>query len=92
MLYLTRRLGEAVVINNEIEVQVVELRGRTVKLGFSFPTTASIMRKEVFEQVRAENEAAAKGALEGLPAEDLQTISIDLGQAGTPDTKRRGSA
>lgn len=70
MLYLTRRQGEAVIINNEITVRVVELRGRTVKLGFSFPASASVLREEVFVQIRAANEAASRSAvgLAGWPA------------------------
>ncbi len=58
MLYLTRKVGEAVVINNEIEVRVVELRGRTVKLGFVFPQHASVLREEVFAEVTAANREA----------------------------------
>jgi len=62
MLYLTRRQGEAVIINNEITVRVVELRGRSVKLGFSFPPGASVLREELFVQIRAANEAASRSA------------------------------
>jgi carbon storage regulator len=62
MLYLSRRVGEAVIINNAIEVRVVEVRGKTVKLGLSFPADASVLREEVFVQVRRENEAAAEAA------------------------------
>lgn len=64
MLYLTRRAGEAVIINNAIEVRVVEVRGRIVRLGFRFPPDATVMREEVFVQIRAENEAAAQAAAE----------------------------
>ena len=62
MLYLSRRAGEAVIINNAIEVRVVEVRGRTVKLGFRFPADSSVLREEVFLQIQAENEAAARDA------------------------------
>ena len=62
MLYLTRRPGEAVIINNEIEVRVVELKGRTVKLGFTFPADASVVREEVFLQIKQANEQAAADA------------------------------
>lgn len=64
MLYLTRRAGEAVIINNSIEVRVVEVRGRTVKLGFEFPPGSTVLREEIFRQVQAENEAAAAAARE----------------------------
>ena len=62
MLYLNRRAGEAVIVNNAIEVRVVEVWGRTVRLGFSFPPDVSVLREEVFLQIRAGNEAAARTA------------------------------
>jgi carbon storage regulator len=61
MLYLSRKVGEAIIINNSIELQVVEVRGRTVKLGFNFPPDASVLRKEIFDKIREENMAAAGG-------------------------------
>jgi carbon storage regulator len=66
MLYLNRKAGEAVIINHTIEVRVVEVRGRTVKLGFSFPADASVLREEVFATVSGANRAAAE-ALRRLP-------------------------
>jgi len=66
MLYLTRKVGEAVIINHEIEVRVVELRGRTVKLGFVFPSQASVLREEVFLELEAANRAAADGDLDAV--------------------------
>jgi carbon storage regulator len=59
MLYLTRKIGESIIINNSIELTVMEVRGRTVKLGFVFPPEASILRKEIHEKIMAENLAAA---------------------------------
>jgi carbon storage regulator len=66
MLYLTRKVGEAVIINHEIEVRVVEVRGRTVKLGLVFPAEASVLREEVFLEVEAANRAAAAGDVEAV--------------------------
>ncbi len=62
MLYLTRKIGESVVINGDIEVTVIEVRGRSVRLGFTFPPSASVLRREIFERVQDENRAAADGA------------------------------
>lgn len=62
MLYLTRKVGEAVVVNHEVEVRVVEVRGGTVKLGFTFPAHASVLREEIHRQISEENRAAAEGA------------------------------
>lgn len=70
MLYLTRKIGESVVINSDIEVTVIEVRGRSVRLGFNFPSNASVLRREIFERVQAENREAADAAsmLEELTA------------------------
>ncbi len=59
MLYLSRKIGESIVINNSIELTVVEVRGKSVKLGFVFPPDATVLRKEIHEKIMAENMAAA---------------------------------
>ena len=61
MLYLTRKVGEAVIINDTIELTVVEVRGKSAKLGFTFPPDASVLRKELHERIKLENVAAAAG-------------------------------
>ncbi len=83
MLYLTRRAGEAVIINNAIEVRVVEVRGMTVKLGFRFPPEASVLREEVFAQVRRENEAAAEAAAAGLTEAAADLVPLTSPRAGS---------
>jgi len=67
MLYLSRKPGEAVIVNASIEIRVVEVRGKTVKLGFSFPPEASVLRAEVVEAIKQENRAAVD-AVRALPA------------------------
>lgn len=59
MLYLTRKIGESVVINDTIEVTVVEVRGKAIKLGFTFPPEVSVLRREIHERIKEENRAAA---------------------------------
>ena len=59
MLYLTRKIGESVIINDEIEVTVIEVRGKSIKLGFTFPEHATVLRREIFERIQAEKRAAA---------------------------------
>ncbi len=59
MLYLTRKIGESVIINDNIEVTVVDIRGKSIKLGFTFPPEASVLRRELHDRVQAENRAAA---------------------------------
>ncbi len=64
MLYLTRKLGETVVINDTIEVTVVEVRKGSVKLGVTFPPEASVLRKEIVDKIRQENLEAARARAE----------------------------
>ena len=59
MLYLTRKIGESVVINEDIEVTVIDIRGKTIKLGFTFPASATVLRREIYECIQEENRAAA---------------------------------
>lgn len=68
MLYLTRKVGESVVINDNIEITVVEVRGKSAKIGFVFPSDVSVLRRELYEKIRAENFAAAQAAPDLLTA------------------------
>ena len=60
MLYLTRKIGESVIINNSIEMTIVEVKGRSVKIGFNFPAEATIMRKELHDKITSQNLEAAQ--------------------------------
>lgn len=60
MLYLTRKIGESIIINDDIEVTVVEVRGKSIKLGITFPPEASVLRRELHEKIQEENVTAAQ--------------------------------
>lgn len=60
MLYLTRRKGEKIIINNEIELEVIETKPKAVKLGFVFPSDCSVLRKEIYDVIKAENLSASE--------------------------------
>lgn len=79
MLYLSRKEGESIIINNTIELTVVEVRGRTVKLGFTFPPEASILRKELHDKIRQQNLAAAAHEADESA---FDSVEIDLGGGG----------
>ncbi len=66
MLALTRKKGESLILNNNIEVTVLEIRGDQVKLGVKAPREVPVYRKEVYLQIQKENEAAA--SVENLEA------------------------
>ena len=59
MLALTRKKGESLVINNDIEITILEIRGDQIKLGVSAPEEVPIYRKEVYAQIQQENRKSA---------------------------------
>lgn len=59
MLALSRKKDEAIIINNDIEITVIEIKGDQVKLGISAPKSVPIYRKEVYVQIQETNAAAA---------------------------------
>ena len=66
MLALSRKKGEALVINNNIEVTVLEVKGDQVKIGISAPKEVPIYRKEVYLQIQDSNKEAMQADLEAL--------------------------
>jgi carbon storage regulator len=70
MLFLTRKIGESVVINDNIEVTIVEVRGRSIKLGFDFPPDVTVLRRELLDKIQDENREAAGAAVDLLASSD----------------------
>jgi carbon storage regulator len=83
MLYLSRKIGESIVINNSIELTIVEIRGKTVKIGFDFPPEATVLRKEIYEKILAENMAAS-----GSGDVDFMEGDFDLSHLDSPPTDK----
>ena len=61
MLVLTRRIGERLRIGNDIELVVLEVHGRDVRLGVTAPPGVSIHREEIYRRIQDANRAAALG-------------------------------
>lgn len=70
MLALSRRKKESLIVNNNIEITVLEIKGDQVKLGISAPKDVSIYRKEIYLQIEEANKEAMK--MEGI--ENLQNL------------------
>ena len=66
MLALTRKKGESIVINNNIEISVLEIRGDQIKIGVSAPKDVPIYLKEVYLQIQEETKESMK--VDGLEA------------------------
>lgn len=85
MLLITRRSGEAIVINGTIEVKVLEVKSGRVKLGFEYPVGSTVFRKELFAKIQDENKAAAlavDSAVFGADIDVLGKVVRNLQQAG----------
>ena len=67
MLALSRKKNEALVINNNIEITILEVKGEQVKIGISAPKEVPIYRKEVYLQIQESNK-------EAMTAESLDAL------------------
>lgn len=66
MLALSRKKNEALIINNNIEITILEVKGDQVKIGISAPKEVPIYRKEVYIQIQDANKDAV--SVEGMEA------------------------
>lgn len=67
MLVLTRKPGETLMLGEDIQVKIVSVDGEQVKIGIEAPRAMKIYRREVYEAIQKENEAA-------LEASDLSVL------------------
>ena len=83
MLVLSRQRDETIMIGDDIEVTVVDIRGDKVRLGINAPKEISVHRKEVYDAIRRENRAAAQ-----VKPEDLPGSIGKIGPQKTPQQQR----
>jgi carbon storage regulator len=69
MLVLSRQRDETIMIGDDIEITVVDIRGDKVRLGINAPTRIAVHRKEVYEAIKAENQRASQ-----ISGADLNTL------------------
>ena len=62
MLILSRKINEKVVIGDDIIVSIIEIKGDQVRIGIDAPKMVKVFRQEVYDAIKAENEAALKSA------------------------------
>ena len=92
MLVLTRQRTQSVMIGNDVEMKVVDVRGDKVRLGFIAPNSVAIHRKEVYDEIVRENQSAARvhpedlaGAVQGKGTHDMDPFlraAIDEAKQG----------
>lgn len=99
MLVLSRQRDEIIMIGDDVEITIVDIRGDKVRIGITAPAHIPVHRKEVYEAIKRENYAASK-----IKPEDLDSVADDgskTSQSGTDKKvpqapksgrpKRRGS-
>lgn len=55
MLILTRRIGESIIIGDNILIMVLDVKGNQVRIGVNAPEEVSVHRKEIYERIQLEN-------------------------------------
>ena len=74
MLALSRKTNESIMLGNDIEITVLEIKGDQVKIGVNAPKSVSIFRKEIYLQIQEENKKAAEQNVDRETLENLFKI------------------
>lgn len=70
MLALSRKANESIIIGNDIEITILEVKGEQVKIGINAPKSVPVYREEVYAQIKEANKEAANDAV----AENLRNL------------------
>lgn len=68
MLVLSRQRDESIMIGDNVQITIVDIRGDKVRLGIIAPAEIPVHRKEVYDAIQRENRRAAEVSTEDLPA------------------------
>lgn len=91
MLTLTRRIGERIVIGDDVEVEVLSVQGGRVRLGIRAPRSLTVVRGELLDRVLGQNLEAsteAQGPMSWRPPADMPVVELPLGLYGMPQLTR----
>lgn len=97
MLILTRKLNESIMIGDQIEISIVDIRGDQVKLGIQAPKNIKVYRQEVYRAIQKENIEAVKSKPELIFSLDnlldkstgVQGTKINKSKNGEPGDKHK---
>ena len=70
MLALSRKQGESIMIGNDIEISILEIKGEQIKIGISAPKSIPVYRKEIYTQIQEAN----KETVNSLDIESLKKL------------------
>ncbi|RMF67388.1 MAG: carbon storage regulator [Calditrichaeota bacterium] len=83
MLVLTRKLGETIVIGDNIVVKVVDIHGKQIRLGIEAPTEITIFRGEIYERIQEENRKSELSSDEKTEGSQEENGQANLGPTST---------
>lgn len=84
MLVLSRQRDETIMIGDEVEITVVDIRGDKVRLGINAPRSVQVHRKEVYEAIKRENTQTCQVQMDDLDVanENLRRLGKAPGNGG----------
>lgn len=88
MLVLARRMNESIMIGDDIEVVVIDIKGDQVKLGIKAPKKITVHRKEIYQEIQQENIAAVSSSFDPQKLRDLSEL---FGQEEEAKDKKKGN-
>ncbi|MCL2155751.1 MAG: carbon storage regulator CsrA [Leptospirales bacterium] len=74
MLVLARRLNESIMIGDDIEIIIIDIKGDQVKLGVKAPRKITVHRKEIYQEIKQENIAAISSDFDPTTLRDLSDL------------------
>ena len=77
MLVLSRQRDETIMIGDDIEITIVDIRGDKVRLGINAPASVPVHRKEVYDAIKRENRESAQVQVDDLGAANLKIKKPD---------------
>jgi len=75
MLILTRRVGETVMIGNDVTVTVLGVKGNQVRIGINAPKNVAVHREEIYERIKREQQGDAHGDAHGESKQTAEYVS-----------------
>lgn len=88
MLVLSRQRDETIMIGDDVEITVVDIRGDKVRLGITAPAHIPVHRKEVYEAIKRENREAAQVDLDDLEQANEKLRKHDGGSSSSGGTQK----